>query len=135
MEIKIEVNETKFKEVLENELKAFSKEELHEILRDCLIEYLRKEDVIEKLIYRTQCRYDTHKEPSDLLIQAAKTIDLSPAFEEIREKMVKDLKENYRDILESALLKAIQSTMINDNYLLTQSIITAIDDITRRNNQ
>ena len=36
MEIKIEVDETKFKDVIEKELNAFSKEELHEIIRECI---------------------------------------------------------------------------------------------------
>lgn len=38
MEIKIEVGEEKFRDVLEKELEAFTKEELHEICRKALIQ-------------------------------------------------------------------------------------------------
>ena len=40
MEIKIEVGEEKFKNILEKELEAFTQEELHEICRKALIQQM-----------------------------------------------------------------------------------------------
>ena len=44
MEIKITVDESQFKEVLEGELKALKPEEIHEVLVQCIGEYFRQND-------------------------------------------------------------------------------------------
>lgn len=49
MEITINVDETKFKDVLENELKAFDKDELHEILKSCIVEFFNNDENIKKM--------------------------------------------------------------------------------------
>ena len=50
MEIKINIDESKFQEVLEKELGAFTQEELHSIMKDAIREYLNKEEVLKNLI-------------------------------------------------------------------------------------
>ena len=49
MELKIEVGEERFKDVLEEELKAFTKEELHNICRTALINVMSNPDVFRSL--------------------------------------------------------------------------------------
>ena len=98
MEIKINVDETKFKDVVENELNAFSKEELHEIIRECIIEALRNDNVLRNIfITPSKDWYGNYKyeTPSQVMIEAAKSIDLSPAFTEIKDKMIETLKTDY----------------------------------------
>ena len=45
MELKINIDETMFKEVIEKELNAFSKEELRDIIRDCIAEALKNNEI------------------------------------------------------------------------------------------
>lgn len=103
MEVKIVVDETKFKEILENELAAFSKEELHEIIRECIIDTFKNPEFIER-IFITKGYYG-NESPSDLLQSAVNNIDLSPAFKELADSMSEYLKENHKEVLEDVMIK------------------------------
>ena len=70
MEVKIVVDETKFKDVLENELEAFSKEEIHEIIRDCIIDTFKNPEFIERIFIHKD--YWGNSSPSGLLENAVK---------------------------------------------------------------
>ena len=127
MEIKINVDETMFKDIIDKELKAFSKEELHEITRECIIEVFRNDKNIVRLFLDTSDWYGRDK-PSDLLVSAANKIDLSPAFKEIQEDMIATLKNNYKEVLEHAMLRAIR-TNFADSYEFRTVMETTIDNI------
>lgn len=117
MEIKINVDEIKFKDVLENELNAFSKEELHEIIRECIIEVLHNDNTIKNLFIvekKDSWGYSVAKEPSEVMIQAAKSIDLSPAYKEIQDSMINKLKEDYQWLLEKTLLNLIKEGLTGE---------------------
>lgn len=115
MEIKINVDEVKFKEIIEKELDAFSREELHEIIRECIIDALRSNDELRKLfITENNNGYYTTKEPSEILKLAAKSIDLSPAYKEIQDSMITTLKENYHELLEKVMLSMVMNGLTND---------------------
>lgn len=115
MEIKINVDETKFKDVIENELNAFSKEELHEIIRECIVEALHNDDDLKSLFITKETNsYYSSTKPSEVIIQAAKSIDLSPAYKEIQDKMITTLKENYHELLEKVMLSMIINGLTND---------------------
>lgn len=132
MEIKISVDETKFKEVIEKELNAFSREELHDIIRECIVEALRNDDVLKNLFITTDtyCGYIT-TQPSEILKIAAKNIDLSPAYKYIQESMISTLKENYHSLLESVMLNMIISGLCS-NYNFTEMMANSIKDIVRK---
>lgn len=115
MEIKINVDETKFKDVIENELNAFSKEELHEIIRECIVEALHNDGDLKSLFITKETNsYYSSTKPSEVMIQAAKSIDLSPAYKEIQDKMITTLKENYHELLEKVMLSMIINGLTND---------------------
>lgn len=134
MEIKINVDETKFKEVIEKELNAFSKEELHEIVRECIVDALKNNEELKKLfITRSNGSYFSHDEPSEILKIAAKNIDLSPAYKEIQESMIKELKENYHELLEKTMLGAIVNGIAND-YDFRQRMANDVEYIIRSRN-
>lgn len=103
MEVKIVVDETKFKEILENELKAFSKEELHEIIRECIIDTFKNPEFIENIFIHKD--YWGNPSPSGLLENAVKNIDLSPSFKELADSMSEYLKENHKKVLENVMMK------------------------------
>lgn len=117
MEIKINVDETMFKDVIENELKAFSKEELHEIVRECIVEALHNDHVIRNIFITPEKDYwgnYKYEKPSQIMIDAAKTFDLSPAYAEIKDKMIETLKKDYHGVLEKAMLGLILNGISND---------------------
>ena len=131
MEIKINVDETKFKDVIEKELQAFSKEELHEIIRECIIEALHNDAMLKNLfVTETRDYYGDVRstEPSKVMIEAAKTIDLSPAYSEIKDNMISTLKENYHSILERAMLGMILNGIAND-YAFQSNMKAGIQEI------
>ena len=127
MEVKINIDEMMFKDVLENELKAFSKEELHEIIRECIAEALRNNTSLKNL-FVTKDSYWCTERPSDVMIYAARSMNLSPAFDEIQEKMITELKENYHVLLEKILLQALKDGLTN-NYRLMEELNYTIENI------
>jgi len=118
MEIKINVDETMFKDIIDKELKAFSKEELHEIARECIIEVFRNDKNIVRLFLDTS-DWSGRDRPSYLLMSAANKIDLSPAFKEIQEDMIATLKNNYKEVLEHAMLRAIRANFASSHEFHT----------------
>ena len=136
MEIKINVDETMFKDVLENELNAFSKEELHEIIRECIVEALHNDSTLKNIFITEEKDYwGNYKctKPSEVMIEAAKSIDLSPAYTEIKDKMITTLKEDYHGVLERAMLGLILNGIAND-YTFQNQMSSSIEDIIRQRN-
>lgn len=117
MEIKINVDELKFKDVLEKELNAFSKEELHEIIRECICEYFRNTDtdIIKNLFTERSSYYDSSRVPGKVLHEAARTLNLAPAFEEIQTLMINHLKDNYQDVMQKAMLDVMINGICYNN--------------------
>ena len=136
MEIKINVDETMFKDVLENELNAFSKEELHEIIRECIVEALHNDSTLKNIFITEEKDYwgnYKYTKPSEVMIEAAKSIDLSPAYTEVKDKMITTLKEDYHGVLERAMLGLILNGIAND-YTFQNQMSSSIEDIIRRRN-
>ena len=135
MEIKINVDETMFKDVLENELKAFSKEELHEIVRECIVEALHNDNILKNIFVVSEKDYwgnYTHK-PSEVMIEAARSIDLSPAYTEIKDEMIATLKRDYHGVLERAMSGLIIDGIANDYEFRNRMERTVSDVLCRRN--
>lgn len=51
MKIEINLDETRFKDLVDNELGKFSDEEIHDILQKAINQYVMENDVIEKFFY------------------------------------------------------------------------------------
>ena len=126
MEVKIVVDETKFKDVLENELAAFSKEELHEIIRDCIIDTFKNPEFIKSIFIRKD--HWGNPSPSELLKNAVKNIDLSPAFKEVTDIMVEYLKNNYKKVLENVMIKYMIDGIARNDYF-NNAIKDTVDKI------
>lgn len=113
MELKINIDETMFADVIEKELKAFSSEELHEIVRECIVEALKTDGTLRSLFIKPK-RYGYEQDaPSQVLIEAAKNINLSPVFEEIQEMMIIELKTNYKKLLQDIMLNVMVDGLCN----------------------
>ena len=50
MKIEINIDETRFKDVLDKELEAFSKEELHDIIAKGMHEYIVNDEIMKSLL-------------------------------------------------------------------------------------
>ena len=88
MEIKINIDESKFQEVLEKELGAFTQEELHSIIKDAIREYLNKEEVLKNLINRQETDlWGCVVKGTSTMEKFVNNVDLSDVFAESKEKI------------------------------------------------
>ena len=134
MELKINIDETMFKDVIEKELNAFSKEELHEIIRECIAEALKTNGSFKNLFIKPKRYSYDLDEPSQVLIEAAKSINLSSAYEEIQEMMITELKTNYTKLLQNVMLQVMVNGLC-DNWAFRQNLEDAMTRIlVRREN-
>lgn len=138
MELKINVDETKFKDIIEKELEAFSKEELHDIIRDMIVESFKTDNVLQSFFtvkYNTRSWGDPVYETraGELLEEAAKTFDLSDCFKEIQDSMINEIKNNHKDLVEKVMLDMIVSGLTN-SYDFCNRISYQIEQIIRNRN-
>jgi len=125
MEIKLNVTEEKFNEVLQKELDAFSPEELHDIVGECIKQKLMEDELISNLLVYEDKYYYGGKKPSRMMEDAAKQVDLSSAYKEIQDKMISYMKENYQDMM----IKVMSNIILNgltSQYQFQESISNAI---------
>jgi len=88
MEIKINIDESKFQELLEKELGAFTQEELHSIMKDAIREYLNKEEVLKNLINQQETdRWGCVVKGTSTMEKFVNNVDLSDVFAEPKEKI------------------------------------------------
>lgn len=108
MELKIIIDETRFKEVLEKELEAFDKDELKQIIRDGLVKCISHPDTFKSLFVREYNNYKgSYKDATDILRDAAKTINLTPAFDEFEKKACQWLIDNHSAVLSNLLVSML----------------------------
>ena len=114
MEVKINIDESKFQEVLEKELGAFSKEELHTILAEAFREYLGKEEVLKEFLNR--CDYDHWGSPvkgSSTMDKLIQSVDLNDVFAGPKEKIKQIISED--DTLKNAAIDLL-ANMFKRNF-------------------
>lgn len=100
MEIKIEVGDERFRDVLEKELAAFTKEELHEVCRKALIQQMADPAVFQDLfIDKSQGYHYDRYCARDVLKEAAKSISFDDTFRELQDGITSYIKEHHLEIL------------------------------------
>ena len=113
MKLEINVDETMFKDVLEKELNAFSQEELHEILKGCIIEFFNNDDSIKKMFLQEKTSYwgnSTDYEPTGLLKDIVRNkFDYNEPYEEVKEKILEFCKKE-------GVMKSLLKEMIVDSF-------------------
>ena len=103
MELKIEVGEERFKEVIEKELNAFTQEELHDICKKALINVMSDPDVFRSL-FVTQENVGNYWDnnvkwyANDILREAAKNISFEETFKDLQDRIIAYMRENHEDI-------------------------------------
>jgi predicted nucleotidyltransferase len=115
MEIKINIDESKFQEVLEKELGAFTQEELHSIMKDAIREYLNKEDVLKDLINKEETdRWGCTVRGTSTMEKFVNNVDLSDVFAEPKEKIKQIISED--ETLKKAAVE-ILANMFKDRFM------------------
>lgn len=120
MKLEINVDETMFKDVLEKELEAFSKEELHDILKGCIIEFFKSNDNIKKMFlteeYNTWGYGDNARKefkgykPTGLLNDIVRdNFDFKEPYNEVKDILISYCKKE-------DTLKNIMKEMITDSF-------------------
>lgn len=108
MEIKINIDESKFQEVLEKELGVFTQEELHSIIKDAIREYLNKEDVLKNLIDRQETDYwGNPVKGTSTMEKFVNNVDLSDVLAEPKEKIKQIISDD------ETLKKAAVEILVN----------------------
>ena len=115
MEIKINIDESKFQEVLEKELGAFTQEELHSIIKDAIREYLNKEEVLKNLINRQETdRWGYVVKGTSTMEKFVNNVDLSDVFAELKEKIKQIISDD--ETLKKAAVE-ILANLFKDRFM------------------
>lgn len=115
MEIKINIDESKFQEVLEKELGAFTQEELHSIIKDAIREYLNNEEVLKSLINRQETdRWGSPVRGTSAMEKFVNNVDLSDVFAEPKEKIKQIISDD--ETLKKAAVE-ILANLFKDRFM------------------
>lgn len=131
MEVKIVIeNESKFKDIIEKELEAFSKEELHEIVKAVVIQNLTEDKSGEyrKMFIKEEGSWSREVHPGPLLEACTKDLDLSDILKPFFESIVKDLTENHEDIVKKMLWEIVLNK-ITDSSTFRSTMEFAVRNI------
>ena len=118
MEVKIVIeNESKFKDIIEKELEAFSKEELHEIVKAVVVQNLTEDKSGEyrKMFIKEEDSWSREVHPGPLLEACAKDLDLSDILKPFFESIIKDLTEKHEDIVKKMLWEIVLNKITNSS--------------------
>ena len=116
MEIKIEVSEEKFKDVLEKELKSYSEEELHDICKNCLVSLLSDVEKINELLNKKDSYYSNDTKLEKLLYEAVKKIDFTQTYKDIQDAMINYIKDNQKELLTKLILEVFINGLSQNIY-------------------
>ena len=146
MQVVINVDESMFKDVLENELKAFSHEELHGIIHEAIREFLKEDKVLKGLFINEHIKSswgynngETIKEATPLLQEACKNIDINKDIEDIKDEITSIIKGEAKNIVTEIFSKTITDSflkILQNNYELNDIVHHSVIQImNQRNNQ
>ena len=114
MEIKINIDESKFQEVLEKELGAFTQEELHKIIGQAMKEYLNRDDVIKTYLEKNEVdRWGSQVRGSSVMEKLLQNVDLNDILAEPKEKIKRIISED--DTLRNVAIELL-ANMFKNNF-------------------
>jgi hypothetical protein len=114
MEIKINIDESKFQEVLEKELGAFTQEELHKIIGQAMKEYLNRDDVIKTYLEKNEVdQWGSQIRGSSTMDKLLQNVDLNDILAEPKEKIKRIISED--DTLRNVAIELL-ANMFKNNF-------------------
>ena len=136
MEIKINLDESRFKGLVDEELGKFTDKEIHRILAKALEQYVVDEGIIGQLFFRKKTDYWGKEtggfEPTPRLERLVGELNVSDVLEDIKAKAADILKEDdtVRGLLESVFYRMLSnrvSELMWDNGALESLIATRVN--------
>lgn len=121
MEVKINVDEAMFKEILDKELSALTSEEIHEVIVHCIKEYFTKDDYanIEKLIVTQKYNsWGQEKVVSEFTTKLIASCDYS-GVQDVVDKAIETLKNKYDVLLKDLIRDMIIQSLSNSGVFRT----------------
>ena len=120
MELKINVDETKFGELINDELSNFTKEEIHEICREGLMKIMSNQESLQSILPKESDYWGNKIGVDKLLNEAVKKIDLSPVFAEFEKNAREYVENHYKDIImdvmANVLVKGLSETLYASDF-------------------
>jgi hypothetical protein len=114
MELTVKVESGSFEKLIKDGLESLPKEELHDILKEVIKQvvveaFKNQSDWSGSLITRVREGYSCNERVvlGPLAQAAVDDIDFNPELDVIKKRMLDDLTQNYRQILEGAILQAL----------------------------
>jgi len=137
MEVKINVDESRIPEILEKELNALNAKEIHEIVIECIKQYLSQDNYknTERLfVYKKKNYYGYDADaPTDLLYKILKeNMDYS-SLQNTVDKCIDELKNNYEGLLIKVITEMIASSLAN-TYNMKGILLETINQNLIKNN-
>ena len=98
MKIEINLDETRFKNLVDDELESFTREEIHDILQSAMEQYIMEKDVIGNIFYTKKRDWSGNEtgevEPTYRLNEIIKGLDMEPTLKRLKKDVEKVLQEN-----------------------------------------
>ena len=114
MELKINIDETQFKDVMEKELKALTPDQLAEIFKETIKQYLLSDNAaaIKNLFIDRNYSYGSSStKPTALTQKIVEKIDFKQELDPVVQEIKNELLGNSRNILESVMIKAMAKSI------------------------
>ena len=136
MEIKINLDESRFKGLVDEELGKFTDKEIHRILAKALEQYVVDESIIGQLVFRKKTDYWGKEtgdfEPTPRLERLVGELNVSDILEDIKAKAADVLKEDdtVRGLMESVFYRMLSnrvSGLMWNNGALESLIMTRVN--------
>lgn len=98
MKLEINLDETRFKDLVEKELGTFTDAEIHDILGKAISQYVMENDVIKRLFYVNKRDYYGHEtgdiEPTNRLESLVRELDVEGVLSGVKERIQEVLNED-----------------------------------------
>lgn len=109
MEIKIQVDETQFKTLMENTLQDLPKEKLEEVMLEGLRTYLSQKEVLDAMFFYARDNYGWSKKEAkqELWRIMEGAFKRDEQLNEIADMVVQQLRDNHMDILKRVIVDAL----------------------------
>ena len=111
MKIEINLDETRFKDLVDDELGRFSNKELHDIIKKAIGQYAIEKDVIKEIFYQQKYSYYGGSSDKYELTPRMETLFKEIAKEEL-EPTMKKTEENIKSVLnEEDIIKRLTENL------------------------
>ena len=109
MKLNIEVESSSFEKIINDGLDSLPKEDLQTILKQVVLEAFKQSPTLHGALVKEvgDSYYNKRIELGPLATEAIKSVDLGEDLENIKKVMIEDLRQNYRELLITAMLKAM----------------------------